>query len=581
VRITGNQALNYEEMISIVRQAVLATALSFALVACILAFAIGSVRAVVHILVTLVVGLLCTSGFAAAIVGHLNMVSLTFAVLFVGLGVDFGIHLVLRYGEARREPIEAALALEHAARHVGPALLLCAVSTAIGFYAFVPTDYLAVAELGLIAGTGMFVSFALSLTLLPALLSVWPPRRALGEGRHRALGARVAALPRRYPGRVAVVAALLGAGALALVPGVRFDHDPVRLRDPSTESARAFMELLQSSDTSPWNIDVVRGDLDAANAEAERLRRLDVVERAITLADFVPSEQEEKRSILEQTAGILNLPARVAAETPIDPAERRRAVATLRDALATSEATRLGTLAESARRFELELAQVQARAEASDEVVRDMLTPGGRARIRVFPAGDLGAEGGLERFVDDVRALAPDATGSAVSLLEWRRATVRSFRNALGLALALISLLLWLRWRRVGDTLLVLVPLLLAALLTAATTVAIGMPFNFINVVVIPLLLGIGVDSGIHMVERHRAGEGGEAGSQSLLESATARAVYYSSLTTVGSFGALAFSTHRGLASMGVLLVFGLLYALAGNLLLLPALIELRQGSPR
>jgi hypothetical protein len=339
------------------------------------------------------------------------------------------------------------------------------------------------------------------------------------------------------------------------------------------------MELLQSSDTSPWNIDVVRGDLDAANAEAERLRRLDVVERAITLADFVPSEQEEKRSILEQTAGILNLPARVAAETPIDPAERRRAVATLRDALATSEATRLGTLAESARRFELELAQVQARAEASDdpdrvyrelerallgdlprqlellarvleppevtladlpdEVVRDMLTPGGRARIRVFPAGDLGAEGGLERFVDEVRALAPDATGSAVSLLEWRRATVRSFRNALGLALALISLLLWLRWRRVGDTLLVLVPLLLAALLT------------------------------------------GEAGSQSLLESATARAVYYSSLTTVGSFGALAFSTHRGLASMGLLLVFGLLYALAGNLLLLPALIELRRGSPR
>jgi hypothetical protein len=420
---------------------------------------------------------------------------------------------------------------------------------------------------------------------------------------------------------VAVVAALLGAGALALVPGVRFDHDPVRLRDPSTESARAFMELLQSSDTSPWNIDVVRGDLDAAKAEAERLRRLDVVERAITLADFVPSEQEEKRSILEQTAGILNLPARVAAETPIDPAERRRAVATLRDALATSEATRLGTLAESARRFELELAQVQARAEASDdpdrvyrelerallgdlprqlellarvleppevtladlpdEVVRDMLTPGGRARIRVFPAGDLGAEGGLERFVDEVRALAPDATGSAVSLLEWRRATVRSFRNALGLALALISLLLWLRWRRVGDTLLVLVPLLLAALLTAATTVAIGMPFNFINVVVIPLLLGIGVDSGIHMVERHRAGEGGEAGSQSLLESATARAVYYSSLTTVGSFGALAFSTHRGLASMGLLLVFGLLYALAGNLLLLPALIELRRGSPR
>ena len=191
--------------------------------------------------------------------------------------------------------------------------------------------------------------------------------------------------------------------------------------------------------------------------------------------------------------------------------------------------------------------------------------------MRVFPAGDLEQPGALERFVDQVRTLAPDATGSAVSLVEWRRATVSSFRDALGLALILISLLLWLRWRRLGDTLLVLLPLGLAAVCTAATTVAVGMPFNFINVVVIPLLLGIGVDSGIHLVERQREGD-----RESLLESSTARAVYYSSLTTVGSFGTLALSSHRGLASMGLLLVIGLLYALAANLVVLPALIELR-----
>jgi predicted RND superfamily exporter protein len=176
-----------------------------------------------------------------------------------------------------------------------------------------------------------------------------------------------------------------------------------------------------------------------------------------------------------------------------------------------------------------------------------------------------------------VQTVAPHATGSAVSLLYWGRAVVDSFRDALGLAVLAIASLLWVLWRRLADMALVLLPLLLAAALTTATAVILDIRFNFANVLVLPLLLGIGVDSGIHLVHRHRVAHGREMDSAApeveLLGTSTAQAVLFSALTTMGSFGSLALSTHPGLASLGQLLLIGVIYTLVCNLIVLPALI--------
>jgi predicted RND superfamily exporter protein len=212
-------------------------------------------------------------------------------------------------------------------------------------------------------------------------------------------------------------------------------------------------------------------------------------------------------------------------------------------------------------------------ADLPPEIARRMLAPDGHARVQVFPRENVGDTPALVRFVDGVRGIAPDATGVAVNILEFGRATVHSFSQALLLALVAIALLVWGIWRRAGETLLVLVPLVLSGLLTVGTMVALGMPFNFANVIVLPLLLGMGVDSGIHLVHLSRAVGADET---ALLDSTTARAVLYSALTTIVSFGNLALSHHRGLASMGVLLVCGMLLMLACNLVVLPALIVLR-----
>ena len=203
-----------------------------------------------------------------------------------------------------------------------------------------------------------------------------------------------------------------------------------------------------------------------------------------------------------------------------------------------------------------------------------MVSRDGWARIRVLPSEDLSDPAAIERFVRGVRTVAPEATGTAVNIVEASDATVRSFRQALTAAVVVIVILLLLIWRTIGDTLLVLAPLTLAAVLTGAAAVIGGIPINFADIIVLPLLLGIGVDSGIHLVERSRLSH---VPASRLLETSTAHAVLFSSLTTIASFGTLGFAGHRGIASMGQLLVVGVTLAVACNLLLLPALIQLRQ----
>ena len=178
------------------------------------------------------------------------------------------------------------------------------------------------------------------------------------------------------------------------------------------------------------------------------------------------------------------------------------------------------------------------------------------------------------RFVDSVRSVEPDAVGIPVNLVEFGAVTVGSFQQAIASALVAVVLLLWFLWRRASEVGLVMAPLLLSSGLTGATVVALGYAFNFTNVIVLPLLLGIGVDSAIHLVHQAKSDS---AGQSELLESTTARAVFYSALTTIASFGSLAFSSHLGMHSLGVLLTAGMIFTVVCNLVVLPALLDLRK----
>jgi hypothetical protein len=206
-----------------------------------------------------------------------------------------------------------------------------------------------------------------------------------------------------------------------------------------------------------------------------------------------------------------------------------------------------------------------------DAVASQMLTRDGRARIEIFPSLDLGDHRALAEFVDSVRVVAPGVAGSAAEMVESGRTVVRALQQALLSALVAVTLVMLVLWRRITDTALVLIPLALASSLTVGAAVLLDIPFNFADVIVLPLLLGIGVDSGIHLV--HRARAIGDA--PNLLGTSTARAVGYSALTTIASFGTMGFASHLGLATLGQLLTLGVALTLLCNLVVLPALIRL------
>ncbi len=607
VRITGYPALNHEEMIGLVTDIGLASVASFAFVGLMLVLAMGWGRLVACAALTLGVGLVWTAAFAAAAVGQLSLVSIAFAVLFIGLGADFaihmGLHLVteLRSGAAPREALRAAL------RDVGAALLLCTLTTAIGFWAFVPTDYRGVGELGLIAGMGMVVIFFLTLTLLPALLGERRPPE--GDGRNGEAGLReaVTGFAERRPGTVLAVSALLVVVAVALLPRTRFDSNVVALRDPSTESVRTFEDLLASGQSSPWTIELLSPDLEDAEHRAERLEELEVVERATTLADYVPTEQEEKLEILADLALIFEAPTAPPTASEPDLQEQLDALASLASVLGGVRYDG-SLLAETARRLREEITSFLERVGSSSEpeaelarleelllggfpermrrlraslaaepvgledlpetLVSRMRSEDGTLRIQVFPRGDLRDAVQLAHFVAEVRELEPAATGLPVNIVEFGRYTAKSLREAFLGALGAIALLLLLLWRRPLDAALALAPVTMAALVSVATMALLDRPFNFANVIVLPLLLGVGVDSGIHLVRRARSSE------VALGSTATARAVFFSAITTLVSFGSLALAGHRGTASLGVLLVIGMLWTLACNLIMLPALLS-------
>lgn len=618
VRITGNPALNYEEMIGLAWDIGGAGVFCFLLVAFILYRGFRSWKLAVASIATLLVGLLWTAAWAAAAVGHLNVISISFGILFIGLGVDFCIHLAMRYADLLRGGLDHAAAMREASRSVGGSLVICGATTAIGFIVFVPTVYTGVAELGLISAGGMVVILFLTITFFPAIVTTWlrpePANDLTGDVVFRSTWWRWF---ERRPAAVCWTALGTFILSLALTPLAYFDPNAVAVRDQSTVSVQAFNDLLaQTGTSSPWYVDALAPDLEAAEELAERLEALDVVSETLVLSDYVPVDQEEKLEILNDLAFMMDPsgggPGIIRDAPSVDEqVESLRALYQLLDdtwmdqsvsALGTSMRhlrDQLGTFlirAEQEGNAEAALASLEqillaslpeqvsrlrtgldARPITMDslppELVRRMLAPNGAARVQIFPTATLQDDESFRGFVDGVRVIAPKATGIAVNLLEFGRACQQAFTQALVSAFVLITLILLVMWRSVRDTALALTPLVLAGVATTAFMVAIDAPFNFVNIIVIPLLFGIGIDSGIHLV--HRSKSLRIEASEGLLETTTARAVFYSALTTTASFGSLAFSSHLGMRSLGLMLVAGMLITIASNLIVLPALIQI------
>ena len=603
VRLTGPVPLSDEEFASLADRVVLMTSLMIGSVLLMLYLAVRSSRVTAAIMITTLVGLVITAGLGLLMIGRFNLISVAFIPLFVGLGVDFGIQFAVKYRAESRmladlgDPDAAIIA---AARDVGASLALAAAAIAAGFFAFIPTSYVGVSELGAIAGVGILVAFLLNITLLPALLHMLHPPVQSAKGGFEFLQPLDEVMHKKRR----LVLAINGVVALACVaslPWLRFDSDPLDLKNPHAESMATLNDLRNDPDHSPNTIDVLTPDLATAQSIAARMEMLPEVQYAVTLATFLPEDQAPKLAAISDASLLLDPTINpFDAQPPPTDAELvtalRSAASELRKAASTEKSASSQDVLSLAQSLEalasgpashraaaqkalveplnvllrqlraMLTAQPLTRAGLPKELADQWVAPDGHARVQVFPKGGVLNDVQQKQFAKAVVAQAPNASGGPVAVVEAGHTIVDAFRKAGALSLLAIILLLFVVLRRVADVVYTVLPVMLTGLLTLGTCVLIGQPINFANIIALPLLFGIGVAFHIYLVIAWRSGEA------HFLTSSLTRAVLFSGLTTGIAFGALWISAHPGTASMGKLLLISLAFTLGTALFFGPAL---------
>jgi len=629
VGITGSAVLDAEQLQTVSHGAAFSLLLTFVLEILLVSLALRSARLVTAVFVSLISGMVFTTAWALLFIGPFNLISVAFAILFVGLGVDFGIQFCMRYREELFSGAPHREALGLVTRGVGAALTLAAAAAALSFFAFVPTSYAGIVDLGLVSGVSMLIALILTITMVPAILTLWP----ISAGSLRRISyphfRRVPTLARhpihRYAYWVLGGVAVLAMAAIPAALRVSFDFNPLHMIDKRAEGVRVFEALLADPDTAPYRIDVLRPNLASALATARRLDAVPTVARTVTIDSYIPKDQQAKLAIL-QNLQILVPPFSLLMPATLTPPDDQKSLEGLeelhgklqelihRDEAASTKPAQPSAEILAARRLSASLDRFLPAARRDPERIQTLqesvlgtlpdelkklgealmaspvtlnslpkdlreryLDARGQARVEVFPKENLGSNRNMLEFVRSVQKVVPDAVGAPVMLIEGGEAVLSAFRQATFTALISIGLLLLLSLRRYRDVLLIMGPLILAALFTVAAMSLLGLSFNLGNIIVLPLLIGLGVAFAIYLVLRWRSG----VDVAHLLQTSTPMAVFFSGLTTLSAFGSLALSSDPGMASLGKALSLALAIVLLSILVVLPALLLIFTHSPQ
>lgn len=602
LRLTGSLPLAQEELESVVDGLGLAGMLSIALVIGFLLWGLKSVRLALATLVTLCCGLIWTAGLATLTIGTLNLISVAFAVLFIGLSVDFGIHFTLCYLRFFQNKENSISAFQKSGKKVGNALILTAISAAIGFYSFLPTDYHGLAELGFIAGSGMFIALFTNLSILPALICLMPPRKSLKTNKK---SQQTLFLFKQYRYQIIFFSGILSVICIYIAPNVIFDFDPLNLKDPKTESVSTLLDLNKTGKISPYSITVLADNLQLADSIVKRAEKLPLIKSASSLFDLIPMEQREKLDLIDNLAftigsglsqpfsgerseknerysSILNLQKQIKIFNKRSPdsilsttlyefdyaLSKLLKSANLNKVLDELERRLLGGFPNQILKLKSSLNAQEIKPENIPRALFSRyVSTDGLAKVDINPKNDLRNKDDLTAFVSAIQKIEPKASGTPVVILEAGKTVVNSFIQAVTITLILIVMLVIGLTNSFRELILILTPLFQASLFTIAASVLLNLPFNFANVIVLPLLFGLGIAGSIHLVLADRESEA------NVMKTSTPRAITFSALTTIGSFGSIALSNHPGTSSMGILLTIALICSLFCTLVILPALI--------
>ena len=619
VGLTGSPVLENEEMATSQKDITLATCVSLALTVVLLLLAFRGVLNVIAAMVSLLVAISLSFGFATAAVGHLNILSMVFAIMLIGIGIEYGIQLVLRYqeelrgGESELDAIAIGLT-----RNVW-AIVMAAATVAAAFLTFVFTDFKGIAELGIIAAGGVAICVAVTFTVLPAMLVLLSRRRkrrpvkavkpAGGKERFSILFA--------HPRIVIAATAVCCAASLYPLSRIGFDYNLMNLQAKGLESVTYAYKLMRSKENAGYFACVTAGSPAEVETKTKALEKLPTVDHVVSYNSFVPEEQKEKLAELaairreldgikpgkyEEDLSLMELPTvfenfrnatvRLQAKLKGEGRPEAKQVAGFltildrffaglekerdKNAVGMLQDFQGGMFGELPGKIALLKESLNAAPVTERDVPPELRTrfvgKTGKYMLQVAPKGEIFDLKPLKAFLDDVRRVDPHATGEPVMVYESMTIMRDAYRLAFVYAFVAIVVILLIAFRSVKFALIGLIPLVVGILFMIAGMWLCGISFNSANVIVMPLVLGIAVDSGIYIINRFRREEGSAA---SVVTSSTGVGVLLNTLTIMASFGALMVAHHQGVFSIGVVMSLGMVACQIAFMIALPAVLTL------
>ncbi|HEJ84130.1 MAG TPA: RND transporter [Desulfobacteraceae bacterium] len=632
--LTGRPVLQADEMATTDRDMTMAAIIAMFLVALLFMLILHGWLRPLLLLISLMMAMAWSFGFATVAVGELNLLSIVFALVLVGIGVDFGVHIVMRYVEAKKEMPDVDNAVRISIFRAGPGIILGAVTSVCAFYSVFWSDFIGLAELGLIGGTGVLLCLVAMLTVLPAMLLIAGRRNLFPSS-----VPRITALPflerlSHRPGLAVLILLGITLAGLPAVFKVHFSYNLLELQAKGLESVEYEKILIEASGESTWYAILAAEDLKEVKRLTRTLASFPSVGKVESILDFVPEDQATKAAVYKEAASALEPLSFDDLPSPPPDADRlvrslsrlsltlegleeklfaagaATEIALVDQSLASVDSTvallrkdpdkalRLKTLqAGLATDMENSLRQLKVWLTAGPitpddlpETFRDIhVGKDGTYQIKVIPKEDVWDFDELTEFVSQLRRVDPEVSGVPVGVLESARLMHRTFLMAAGLTVILVTLILWLYWRSLRVVFLTMLPLGVSMLWLLEIMGWLGFNFNLANFFAIPILIAIGVDGGIHLLARWGEVQymAGTAPGQKigLFHTSTPTAVGLSFATTMIGFGGLLFAHHQGLASLGWVMVLGSLMGMLACLLVLPPALKLMspkrsQGAP-
>ncbi|WP_027720193.1 MMPL family transporter [Maridesulfovibrio zosterae] len=614
--LTGRPVLSADEMHTTDQDMRIAAIISIVIVGLLFMIILHGWLRPILVMGSLFCAMSWTFGFTLVTLGRLNLLSIVFALVLVGIGVDFGIHIVLRYVEATGAGMTPDEAIEDSLIHTGPGVLLGALTSVCAFYAVLGQDFVGLAELGLVGGTGIIFCLISMLTILPACMLIAGRRNWFPSSRPRMV--TMSFMEKIISSPVAVLLVFAAITILAY-PGLKkagFNYNLLELQAKGLESVEYEHVLINDSDESTWFAVMTRPDLKSLKTLISKLKKVSSIGRVDSILDFLPEDQQKKAAILNAESNIFDgINFKQPADSHITAPRVKDSLEQLIDSLEGLEEKLFSAGAKS------ELQMVSAIIEKADEcisliekdpesvtnlnslqsrLVKELsvsfewlkeimsvhsVSPDdlpdhlrslyvgkdGSFMVKISPVGNVWDFEKLTSFVADLRKIDPEVTGVPVVVLESSRLMRDTFLEAAGLTIGLVSLILFFTSFSISYVLLTLVPLVVGLFWLLEVMGLTGLSFNLANFFAIPILIAIGVDGGVHFQARWKELSKGER----LYDTSTPVAVGLSFCTTMIGFGGLLLAHHRGLASLGGIMVTGSATCLVACMVVLPAVFML------